>query len=45
MINDVVLTQNDKITPRNNWRKRKIEELIVSTDIKTCGAVLRVCNK
>ena len=34
--------QDDKITPRNNWRRGKVEELILS---KICGAVLRVYNK
>ena len=44
-INDVVLIQDDKTTPRNNWRKGKVEELIVSRDSKIRGAVLRVYNK
>ena len=34
--------QDDKITPRNNWRWGKVEELIVS---KIFGAVLLVYNK
>ena len=34
--------QDDKITPRNNWRRGKVEELILS---KICGAVLHVYNK
>ena len=29
-INDVVLIQDVKITPRNNWRRGKVEELVVS---------------
>ena len=29
-ISDVVLIQDDKIAPCNNWRRRKVEELIVS---------------
>ena len=41
-INNVVLIQDDKITPRSNWKRGKVEELIVSRD---CGAVLRVYNK
>ena len=44
-INDVVLIQDDKISPRNNWRKGKVEELIVSRDSKIRGAVIRVYNK
>ena len=44
-INDVVLIQDDKITPRNNWRRGKVEELIVSRDSKIRGAVLCVYNK
>ena len=44
-INDVVLTQDDKITPRNNWRREKVEELIASRDSKISGAVLSVYNK
>ena len=43
-INDVVLIQDDKITSRNNWRRGKVEELIVSRDSKIRGAVLRVYN-
>ena len=43
-INDVVI-QDDKITQRNNWRRGKVEELIVSRDSKICGAVLRVYKK
>ena len=42
--NDAVLIQDDKITPRNNWKKEK-EELIVCRDNKIQGAVLRVYNK
>ena len=44
-INDVVLIQDDKITSRNNWRRGKVEELIVSRDSKIRGAVLCVYNK
>ena len=44
-INDVVLIQDDKITPRNNWRRGKVEELIVSRDSKIRDAILRVYNK
>ena len=44
-INDVVLIQDDKITPRKNWRREKVEELIVRRDSKIRGAVLRVYNK
>ena len=44
-INDIVLIQDNKITPRNNWRRGKVEELIVSGDSKIGGAVLRVYNK
>ena len=44
-MNDVVLIQDDEITPRNNWRRGKVEELLVSRDSKICGAVLRVYNK
>ena len=44
-IYDVVLIQDDKITPRHNWRREKVEELIVSRDSKIRGAVLRVYNK
>ena len=44
-INDVVLIQDDKITPGNNWRRGKVEELIVSRDSKIRGAVLPVYNK
>ena len=44
-INNVVLIQDDKITPHNNWRKGKVEELIVSRDSKIRGAVLRVYKK
>ena len=40
-VTDVVLIQDYKITPRNNWRRGKVEELIVSSG----GAVLRVCKK
>ena len=32
-INDVPLIRDDKITPRNHWRKRKVGELIGSRDI------------
>ena len=38
-VNDVMLIQDNKITPHNKWRKEKVEELIVSTDSKVCGAV------
>ena len=41
--NDAVLIQDDKITPRNNWKKEK--ELIVCRDNTIQGAVLRVYNK
>ena len=44
-INDVVLLQDDKLTPRNNWRSGKVEELAVSRDSKIGGAVLHVSNK
>ena len=44
-INDVVLIQDDKITPRNNWRRGKVEELIVSSDSNICGAVLCLYNQ
>ena len=44
-INDVVLIQDDKITPRNKWKRGKVEELIVSRDSEIPGAVLRVFNK
>ena len=44
-INDVVLIQNGKITPRNNWRRGKVEELIVRRDSKIRRAVLHVYNK
>ena len=40
-----MLIQDDKITPRHNWRREKVEELIVSRDSKIRGAVLRVYNK
>ena len=36
--NEVVLIQDDKITPRNNWRKDKVEELIESKD---CNILLK----
>ena len=44
-INNVVSVQDDKITPRNNWRRGKVVDLIVSRDSKICGAVLHVYNK
>ena len=44
-INDVVLIQNDKITPRNNWRRKKVKELIVSKGSKIRGSILYVYNK
>ena len=44
-INDVVLIQDNKITPRNNWKRGKVEELMVNRDSKIRGAVLRVYNK
>ena len=44
-INNVVLIQDDKITPHNNWRKGKVKELIVSRDSKIRGTVLRVYQK
>ena len=44
-INSVVLIQDDKITPYNNWRRKRVEELIVSRESKTRGAILRVYNK
>ena len=44
-INDVVLIQDDKIPSCNNWKRGKVEELIVSRDSKIRGAVLRVYNK
>ena len=44
-INDVVLIQDDKITPRNSWKRGKVEELIVSRDSEIRGAVLRIFNK
>ena len=44
-INDVVLIQDDKITPRNNRKNGKVDELIVSKDSKIRDAVLRVYNK
>ena len=43
-INDAVLIQDNKITPRNNWRREKVQ-LIVSKDCKIHGAVLRAYNK
>ena len=42
---NIVLIQDNKITPRNNWRRRKVEELIVSRDSKIRGEVLRVYNE
>ena len=44
-INNVLLIKDDKTTPSNNSKRGKVEELIVSRDIKTRGAVLRVYNK
>ena len=44
-LNYAVLIQDEKITPCNNWRRGKVEELIVSRDSKIRGAVLRVYNK
>ena len=44
-INDVVLIQANKITPRNNWKRGKVEKLIVSRDSQIRGAVSRVYNK
>ena len=44
-INDVVLIQDDKITPRNNYKRGKVEKLIVSRDSKIRGAALHVYNK
>ena len=43
-INDVVLIQDDKIPSCNNWKRGKVEKLIVSRDSKIRGAVLRVYN-
>ena len=43
-INDVVI-QEDKITQCNNWRRGKVEELIVSRDSKSRGAVLPAYKK
>ena len=40
-----VLIQDDKITPRNNWGRGRVEELIVSRDGKLRGAEFRVYNK
>ena len=40
-----VLIQDDKITPRNNWGRGRVEELIVSRDSKLRGAGFRVYNK
>ena len=37
--------QDNKITPRNNQKRGKAEELMVSRDSKICGAVLRVYSK
>lgn len=39
------LIQDDKVTLRNNWRKEKVKEWIVSRDSKICDAVLPVYNK
>ena len=44
-INNVVLIQDDKITPHNNWRREKVEELIVSRESKIRAPVLGVYNK
>ena len=44
-INDVVLIYDDKITQRNNCRRGKVEEMILSRDSKIRGAVLRVYNR
>ena len=44
-IDDTILIQDDKITPRNSFRRGKVEELIVSRDSKILDAVLRVYNK
>ena len=44
-INDVVLIQANKITPRNNLKRGKVEKLIVSRDSQIRGAVSRVYNK
>ena len=44
-INNVLLIKDDETTPSNNSKRGKVEELIVSRDIKTRGAVLRVYNK
>ena len=44
-INDVVLIQDDKITLCTNWGRGKVEEMIVGSDSKIRGAVLRVYNK
>ena len=44
-INNVVLIQDDKITPHNNWRREKVEELIVSRESKIRAPVVGVYNK
>ena len=44
-INDVVFIKGEKFTPRDNWRKVKVEELTVSRESKIRGAVLSLYNK
>ena len=44
-INDVLLIKGHKITLPKNWRKGKVEDLIVSKDNDIHGAVLSVYNK
>ena len=41
---DIVLIKDDNI-PRNNWRKGKVEKLVIGKDGKTRGAKLTMVSK
>ena len=44
-LDDTELTRDDKVTPRNDWRKGKEDELLTGRDDDIRGTVLPVYNK
>ena len=43
-LNDMVLIKDNKLLPRNQWRKGVVHELAVGNDNQVRGAVLRVMS-
>ena len=43
-LNDIILIKDNKLQPRNQWRKGVVHELVVGSDNQVRGAVLRVMS-